>query len=326
MTEANKPKIIISLMGGLGNQLFQYSLYKWFILKDYNVFLDIHKYNLKNKPAHEEIKLSYFNINNLKIIDFEEASKYIDFAAIYKFKSLSKLHLDFFILLKTVFLKIIRKIIRCIQIEPKHLNCFIMEKPKEGFSYIKNLKIVSNTYIFGTFTYYECLNDIKQSLINDITFTRKLPNIIKELLDEFKLYNSVAIHVRRGDYEGDRIRDVCSMTYYHNSIEYVSSNQNNLRFYIFSNDPEYIKTNFSFLSNYFFIDNSLYDNSDYLDLFLMTQVNHLIISNSTFSYWGAWLNKNINKIVIAPNCYHSDNSWVHQSELYPPEWIRLAVN
>jgi hypothetical protein len=116
------------------------------------------------------------------------------------------------------------------------------------------------------------------------------------------------------------------MTYYRNSIQYLSSKYNDLFYYIFSDDIEYIKLNFFFLKNYAIIDNSSLEISDYYDLYLMTQVNHLIISNSTFSWWAAYLNTDPKKTVIAPERYHFDNSWVQSDDLYPPEWIKLSIN
>jgi len=326
MEKNSSPKIIISLMGGLGNQMFQYSLYKWFLFKGCNAFLDAHRYNLSNIPSHEKVKLHYFDIKDIRLIDFKEASKYIDFAFIYKFKLLFNLNLSVFSIFKAIILKIYRKITRFLLIKPGTLNCFVTEKPKEGFGCIKNLRIKSNTYIYGTFTYSEPLEDIKQSLINDFSFNKDLPSDIKFLIKGIKQKESVAIHVRRGDFAGDKIRDVCSLNYYRNAAQYLTSKHSDLVFYIFSNDAEYIKANFFFLGNYSIIDNSSFEHPDYFDLFLMTQVKYLIISNSTFSYWGAWLNQNQEKIVIAPEKYHLDNSWVPPEELYPASWIKMAVD
>jgi hypothetical protein len=137
---------------------------------------------------------------------------------------------------------------------------------------------------------------------------------------------SVAIHVRRGDYVGDGELDICSMSYYRNAIEYLKKKQSDLKFYVFSNDTEFCKINFFFLNNVVFVDTSKEDKSDYWDMFLMTQVKHLIIPNSTFSWWGAFLNANPQKIVIVPERYDAYNTYNTSHELYPPEWVKLAVN
>jgi hypothetical protein len=328
MTSSKKPKIIISLMGGLGNQMFQYALYAWLSQKNFNVFLENHWFSFKNLLPHEKYKLDYFNITDIKILNPDELLKYVDFAFMYNIKTILNLNLNFnkIILIKFIIKKIIIKLLRFFHIKYYNNIKFYYENQKKGPDFIYELNATSNIHMYGTFSYYRHIEDIRQILKNSFSFKKELPDNLVILLAEMKKRKTVAIHVRRGDYVGDRIRDVCSMSYFRNAIQLISSKCDDLFFYIFSDDINYIKTNFFFLDNYIIIDNSSLETPDYYDLYLMTQVNHLIISNSTFSWWAAWLNSNPEKIVIVPELYLSDNSWVQSDKLYPPEWIKLAIN
>lgn len=87
----------------------------------------------------------------------------------------------------------------------------------------------------------------------------------------------------------------------------------------------WIKTNFDFLDKYTIVDNSRYGNADYFDLFLMTKCKHNIIPNSTFSWWGAWLNQNQNKIIICPEKWNGLD-FVYTDEICPPKWKRINIS
>lgn len=326
MKKFNRSKIILSLRGGLGNQMFQYALYKWLLFKNFNVYMDKHYYDINKSVSHEKYKLNYFNIDETSFIKFSEASYYIDFPVIYNLNTILQLKINLFLLLKNIYFRIYLKISNKFHLKYKVSKTFHMEKPKSDLNFISTLNKDTNIYMYGTFTFNKYVEELRISLINIFTFKKSIPVIVKEKLKEMKMNNSVAIHIRRGDYIGDRVREVCSMSYYRNAIQYLTLRYNDLFFFIFTNDIEFVKTNFFFLPNYQIIDNYSLDTPDYYDLFLMTQVNHLIISNSTFSWWGAWLNQNSEKIVIVPERYHLDNSWVDSSELYPSEWIKLAIN
>jgi len=321
----NNKKIIISLSGGLGNQMFQFALYTKLSQNGLNVYFDKSWHSIYTKNNHENIKLDYFNINNLKFVSFKEASKYVDYSCL-PYKILLKLKVNIFILLKNINRKIIKKINIILLIKYNNKSkYYLLEDTKKSMDLIWNLDGRKSIYLNGTFARYQYINEIKTQLIKSFSFSDDLPECINILLNEIKSKNSVAIHVRRGDYVGDKQRDVCGMFYYQNAINLLSTKYNDLYFYLFSDDIEFLKTNFYFLNNCKIINNSNLDKPEYYDFFLMTQTNHLIISNSTFAWWAAWLNQNNDKNIIAPELFHTDNSWVNSYELYPPEWIKLSI-
>ena len=129
--------------------------------------------------------------------------------------------------------------------------------------------------------------------------------------------NSVGIHIRRGNYVADaqvnHIHGTCDMDYYNRSIKYISGRITNPHFYIFSDEIEWAKQNFKIEFPMTYVDTNIgfdgenyQDDKNYEDLRLMSQCKHNIIANSSFSWWGAWLNVNPNKIIIAPKNWFAD--------------------
>lgn len=136
--------------------------------------------------------------------------------------------------------------------------------------------------------------------------------------------NSVAVHVRRGDYVTNKLaRDtlgVLPISYYKKSMILLARKINNPIFYIFSDDIEWVKKNFDFESfNIKFIENS----KAYEDLQCMSLCAHNIVANSSFSWWGAWLNNNPEKIVIAPQRWYESEQKNEKLNRIPQNWIRI---
>ena len=137
-----------------------------------------------------------------------------------------------------------------------------------------------------------------------------------------QLNNSVSIHVRRGDYLNgyyfETLGKICDIDYYKRAIALINKEVNDPYFYIFSDDPGYVAENLK-IENATYVDFNRGRDS-WQDMYLMSQCKHNIIANSTFSWWGAWLNTNLNKIVIAPNRWFAN---MDNDEIVLPEWIRL---
>ena len=116
------------------------------------------------------------------------------------------------------------------------------------------------------------------------------------------------------------------MDYYYNAIEKISENVIDPHFFIFSNDIDWVKKNLDLYLNklkYTFVDNSNIDDSSIADLYLMSRCKHHIIANSTFSWWGAWLNPSTDKVVIAPARWYVGELNNSTVDLIPSNWIRL---
>ncbi len=130
------------------------------------------------------------------------------------------------------------------------------------------------------------------------------------------LPNSVSVHVRRGNYLTRQDRHpVQDIKYYDTSLTKFSECKNIL---VFSDDIKWCKENF-IGSKFIFIEGE----EDYIDLWLMSLCEHNIIANSSFSWWGAWLNQNPNKKVIAPKIWFGPNKKLNTKDIIPKEWIKV---
>ena len=136
---------------------------------------------------------------------------------------------------------------------------------------------------------------------------------------------SISVHIRRMDYIQNKktndIHGTCSEEYYFRAILYIVEKVNNPHFFLFSDDPEWarhkLKLNFP---------TTIVDCNDasrnYEDLRLMSSCKHNIIANSTFSWWGAWLNANSKRIIIAPREWFKDTTR-NTKDLIPNSWVKL---
>lgn len=144
-------------------------------------------------------------------------------------------------------------------------------------------------------------------------------------LRQIRTSNSVSIHVRRGDYisnsQTNSIYASCDLGYYEKAIQFLSSQLEDLIFYVFSDDMEWVTTNFSKFNRMIFV-NVNHGDTAFEDLKLMSNCKHNIIANSTFSWWAAWLNQNSNKIVIAPKVWYK-NLYDNNLEIVPNTWLKF---
>jgi len=132
-------------------------------------------------------------------------------------------------------------------------------------------------------------------LLKDLRFEVEINNTYLYYSDLIEKSNAVAIHFRRIQYE-----PVISIDYYKKAIKYISENVENPTFFIFSDDINWCRENLSINGICFFVENF---KDELYELKLMSQCNHFIIANSTFSWWGAWLSVNADKKVIMPDGY-----------------------
>ena len=138
--------------------------------------------------------------------------------------------------------------------------------------------------------------------------------------------NSVAIHVRKGkDYfvNGGITAGTCTEDYYKKAIDYITEHVNNPIFYVFTDNPDWVKDNI-LLPNYTLVDwNPVSGNKNFRDIQLMSNCKHNIIANSSFSWWGAWLGRNIDKIVIGPKIWYNPKIKPIYSDILCNSWIAL---
>jgi hypothetical protein len=282
--------VIIRLTGGLGNQLFQYAYAKSVSVRaNLPIKLDCQEYELK-VFEHRPYKLDIFKIK-ASILTEEERAHFLN---------------------KPFVLRVLDKL------KPSHKRSYF----NEGLNYNPNTNKVSQAvYITGYFQSQMHFESCKDELRNDLVFKNEP---VGENLEMFELINktpnSVSIHVRRGDYLDISLFVKLGEEYYSKAIKYIENKLGNAHFFVFSNDIDWCKEYLTkYMTLYTFVD--INDElSGYEDLRLMSSCQNNIIANSSFSWWGAWLNANLNKIVIAP--LHNTVNKNFENE-HPKEWIKL---
>lgn len=294
-------KKIIKFNGGLGNQMFQYAFacalahkFNSDIVFDFSYFKDV----LENKNVtSRSFELDVFGID-CKVAQAE------DFTNVKR--------LDFSSSLKKTIAKIF----------PKTFNInYFREKDNHFFN--KALFEYSG-YIFyeGYFQNEKYFKHIRESLLKSFSLKAQLDEQNRSMLEKIKNTNSVSIHVRRGDYVTldyvNKINGVCSIEYYQKAIKYIAKKIKNPHFFLFSDDIEWLQENLKPDFDFTIVDFN--NNKGYFDLELMKNCKHNIIANSSFSWWGAWLNENSDKIIVAPKKWTNKRQ---KNRIVPDNWIKL---
>lgn len=200
------------------------------------------------------------------------------------------------------------------------LKQFKIVDENEAFKYNPEFyKMKGKIYFKGFFQNENYFKKYRQELLKEFVPRKKLDKKNDKILNEIKSSNSVSVHIRRTDYKDLNI-DI-DLEYYKKAIEYMTNRVEDPVFYFFSDDMDYVIQNFSDTKlTCKFINHNNKDNC-YKDLFLMKNCKHNIITNSTFSWWGAWLNENPEKIVICPKQWFKDN--IYSNNLLLDEWIKI---
>jgi hypothetical protein len=186
--------------------------------------------------------------------------------------------------------------------------------------------IKPDLYINGYFQSEKYFKNIGSIIKNEFQFEVGKSEYEKKILGISNLKNSVALHIRRGDYVNNNVHGVTSFDYFVRALIFLESKLvDALNICVFSDDANWTKNNIHFDNrfNVFFSENNK-KALPHIDLMLMSKFNHQIITNSTFSWWSAWLNSNESKIVIAPKIWFLDSDLQNQSfDLIPSDWIRI---
>jgi len=185
----------------------------------------------------------------------------------------------------------------------------------EPFFHFKKIPYQKNLKLNGYFQSEKYFVHNRNLILDLFSIDDDSKNYIKDKYDDILNKKTCSIHIRRGDYLNlPNHHPVCSLDYYNKAIEMMDVDL----FLIFSDDIEWCKKNF-IGDKFIFIDK----NTDYIDIWLMSLCDNNIIANSSFSWWGAWLNKNPDKKVIAPNKWFGTAIQHNTNDLTPEVWIKL---
>ena len=285
--------IITKLTGGIGNQMFQYAMARAVAhLNKTGLMLDISWFDRVKTHTRREYSLGNFNISG----------------------ELFKSGIFHRILFKISFLENLRSPQKRYYIKEKQIFHFDPEV----------FKISENVYLDGYWQNEKYFKDTEEIIRKEFTLKNPFNKTISEIAEKISEANSISLHIRRGDYIEDKITNqlhgVCSLGYYSKAIDRILEKVSKPSFFIFSDDIEWVKNNLKLnYSTVFVSDNPIKDSEE---LILMSKCKHNIIANSSFSWWGAWLNQNPQKIVIAPKQWFKDSS-IQTDDLIPYSWQKI---
>ncbi len=280
--------IIIRIKGGLGNQLFQYAVGRAVALH-HQVPLKLDLTIFETYKLHNGYRLDQFAIQ----------------AEIATESEINKLTGG-----KNVLISALRKaglVKKKSYFKEKRISYF------DGGIFKNNF-----VYLNGYWQNELYFSNIRELLLRELSPINLMNDLGSAYLESINKSNSVSLHVRRGDYLNLKNIGVLDVDYYTKAVEYIRTIVENPTFYIFSDDLDWCKNNLGFLDDCIYVDRT---QTEIDDLQLMSYCRHNIIANSSFSWWGAWLNQNSKKIVIAPKGWLLNDP--DSSNLILSEWVKL---
>lgn len=272
-------KIVVRQYGGLGNQLFQYAAGRYFA-KKYRGSLRI----AVEWPA----KLSSHGNPRPFLL-----SKFAVDAEFKRISTLERLCLSISprIELGTRPLRALRKI-QIVREQHPHVHIFD-----------PSLTIHAGTrtaYLVGMWQCYPPVETVAQDLRTELSFREAPEGQNLEIARAIQaIPNAVSVHLRRGDYALEHPHSVLSIEYYRAAVQQMRDRLGAATFFVFSDEPEFAREFAASTSDCVVVGHNG-DDCAHEDLRLMSLCRHHIIANSTFSWWGAWLNPRKDKVVLLP--------------------------
>jgi len=288
--------VITKLFGGLGNQMFQYACGR--------------ALSLKNK-SELKLDLSFFENQSFREYGLHHFPVVENIAGAREIDRLRKRH-------NAKLNKLKRRLFNA---KPY----FVHEKDLE--SNPNYLKTQHDVYIDGYWQSEKYFTDFSAQIKKDFRVKTPPSSENKNMLAVIESCRAISLHIRRGDIaiKGplNEIHGTCSMDYYQKAADLIASETSNPVFFIFSDDILWARQHLNLNHSTRFV--GINDgHSAFEDLRLMYHCDHHIIANSTFSWWGAWLNDKSGKITVAPEVWFADTELNRQSaSIIPSNWIRI---
>lgn len=279
--EKGKGELIVHFGGGLGNQLFSYALYSLLKEQGRNVTADLSHYA---KSRRRFMLSEIFKNCHISECDYTLKEKYIS--------------------------------------DGKYSYDEIINRQNEDTIFDPFVLYMTEGYIYGYFQTCRYAEMNHTTLRNNLTADEELKRITDYLTERYIAPDDICVHVRRGDYLSEKNIEIyggiCTEHYYLNALEKIRERNKTGKLFVFSDDYEWILENSSQYGFTYIDRNAIKEYNDYYDLILMSRFRYQIISNSTFSWWGAWLCDNPEQI-IAPDRWINNRN---MDDIIPREWRR----
>lgn len=291
--------IIVKLIGGLGNQMFQYSA-GLVLAKKNNTHLSLDTRTFVDQKIHNGFELDRVFCIESSIAKEKEIKKLIGWRYYKIGKYILANHQKFF--------------------KGHH---YYQEKDVTFNHEFLSLK--DHCYLSGYWQsekYFSNYTDLIREQFKFKIFSSSQNVVVADTIK--KTPNTISLHIRRGDYlstvDARSVHFVCNLDYYKRAMIEIETKILKPTYFIFSDDIEWAKKNIKIKNNHHYIDHNKSIES-YNDMRLMSLCDHHIIANSSFSWWGAWLNPKIDKIVIAPKKWFANG--LDCTTHVPEEWLRI---
>lgn len=288
--------ILVNLKGGLGNQMFQYACGRALSLRTGNFNLKLNTFGLEKAnevgDLYRPFSLSHFGIK-ASVATQEEVRKVANPWGI------------------------VSKILR--HVKNKYIYGFYI-------NFVPNvLNQRGNVYLDGYFQSEKYFIDYEKEIREDfkpIELSEGAKVWLQKISEDS---GSTSLHVRRGDYVTHKtLGNICTKEYYNRAIKKISEQVDNPSFFIFSDDIEWVRSNLNLPPDAEYVSSQ--ELADYEELIIMSSCGHNIIANSSFSWWGAWLNPNPKKMVLAPARWaHRPESMLTNRDIVPESWVKIST-
>lgn len=282
---------IVKILGGLGNQMFQYAFYLALSQRHKSVKTDLSGY--ENYTLHNGFELT-------RVFGIHPPQAPMFIVNLYSPQTRSWIY---------------RKLRRILMLK----NAYKTED--NFFAFDQDILYNKKPMLYwGYWQNQGYFIDIEKKIRDEFKFNNLLNENNTTYMQSIKSTTSVSVHIRRGDYLKDELLGgLCSLDYYKKAISKMRASLDAPVFYIFSDDLHWCREHLDFDASKFYISGNDGENS-HIDMQLMSSCKHNIIANSSFSWWAAWLNENPNKIVIGPEKWtnHHDSN-----QIIPEQWIKL---
>lgn len=281
--------IYVLCSGGLGNQMFQYALYRSLIFAGKQAVFDTSYYKHETVHSGYEIEKCF----GIKVGE----DKNDHFNVVWKF---------FYSLMART--------------KKYSFHNIIMENPQK----ILDINFVQNkAVLFGYWQSENYFKTLKNELISELKF-QNISEKSQIMARKMRKENSIAIHVRRGDYlKTTQYMNLSETSYYNRAIDYINEHITNPQYYVFSDEIDWCKKNMKLPQDKTTYVDFNTGTRSYEDMYLISCSKNAILANSSFSWWAGYLGKH--DIVIRPSKYKVNWSKEQDDMLYPVEWIKIEV-
>jgi hypothetical protein len=294
--------ITVKLMGGLGNQMFQYALGRQLAtLRQTNLCLDLSSYvDLVPGDTPRHYEMDIFNIQ--ASLD----GSYHPYRGQNSTKPFGK---QLGAALAALGGKKRQPLVR-----------------EHGFPFQSQvLDAPDGSYLIGYWHTEKYFKDIRNQLVKDFSIKKPPNKANRDMAAKIAKVPAVSLHVRRGDYitnaNANRFHGLAPMDYYNAAVKLMAEKVKDPHFFVFSDDPKWTQENIKIGKHTTYVTHND-ANTGYEDMRLMTGCRHHIIANSSFSWWGAWLNPRADKVVIAPERWFADPD-TDTRDIYAEGWLKL---